>query len=905
MLNPGRDLQHNAIKALEASGIGTWRWDVSTGIFYTDTIAQQLLDLKEASVHYSHIFTPASVEDKLHIDTTFETALISGKLNLKITGIKVQLHIKGGKVKDSSGAEIFYGTVQTSNVEDSGLLGLQKDLQESIEQSPIAIGLYMGRDLVINIANSVLLSFWGKTGAVIGQKLEIAVPELEGQPFLKILDDVFTTGQAYQITDGAADLAVDGVFGTYYFDFTYKPLFDAAGNVYAILNTAINVTEKVLSKRKMQIADQRFRAITEQSPVAIGLLYGKDMLVEIANDRVLEIWGRDKSIIGLPLRKVLPEIEGQGFFELLENVYTTGIPFHGNDILAKLIQNGNLKNVYIDFTYAPLKDEDGNTSGIMILANDVTEKVKTIREIAASEEKFRSLIYSAQTAVAVFNGRNLVADIANDAFLEFIGRNEDQFIGKPLLKAMPELDGQDSIGLMLRVFDEGIKVHHYGRQVNIVRNGELTVNFYNVSYTPLFDATGSVYAVLDIAIDVTETIKAQQAAEQAQASLKSAVELANLATWTLNTDTLELTYSDRMLDWFGLTSSADDVQYVIDCVHIDDRQRIQTSLFYALQPESDGIYDEEYTVVSRITGRERILHAQGRAYFNADGKPYMFNGTAQDITAQKQIQLALENEVKERTYELQRANSELENANTSLVNSNEELAQYAYVASHDLQEPLRKISMFSNLLKDKDVDYRHGGTIDKIIASSQRMSLLIKDLLEFSRLLNPDTRFVTTNLNTIIKAITNDFELLIEEKSADVTVENLPEIDAIPLQMNQLFYNLLGNALKFVPENVKPEIKITCKVLTTSEVEKHISNHNNDEYYQISISDNGIGIDPQYQKQIFEVFKRLHTRTEYSGSGIGLAICRRIAGNHSGAIYAVSEQGRGTTFNIILPKHQR
>jgi PAS domain S-box-containing protein len=437
-----------------------------------------------------------------------------------------------------------------------------------------------------------------------------------------------------------------------------------------------------------------------------------------------------------------------------------------------------------------------------------------------------------------------------------------------------------------------------------VRDGKLTQNYYNVSYTPLYDGEGKIYGVLDIAIDVTETVKAQQAVEQAQASLRSAVALAELATWHLDPVSLELTYSERMLEWFGLSSNKYDVQFVIECLHEKDRERIKTSLFYALQPQSNGIYDEEYTVINRITGRERILHAQGRAYFNADGKPYMFNGTAQDITSQKKIELALQNEVRERTEALQRANNELEDINMRLSNSNEELAQYAYVASHDLQEPLRKISMFSNLLRDKDTANSNTEIIDKIIGSSQRMSLLIKDLLEFSRLLNPDTRFITTDLNVIIQAVINDFELLIEEKSAKIDVSSLPKIDAIPLQMNQLFYNLLGNALKFIPEGTIPQIKVLCHTLSVQDVAAYISNPGTTEYYKISISDNGIGIDKKYQKQIFEVFKRLHTRTEYSGSGIGLAICRRIAGNHNGFIFAESELGKGTTFTVILPKHQ-
>jgi len=171
-------------------------------------------------------------------------------------------------------------------------------------------------------------------------------------------------------------------------------------------------------------------------------------------------------------------------------------------------------------------------------------------------------------------------------------------------------------------------------------------------------------------------------------------------------------------------------------------------------------------------------------------------------------------------------------------------------------------------------------------------------------LLNPDTRFVKTNLNAIVRDVKNDFELLIEEKEAAIIIGELPVIDAVPLQMNQLFYNLIGNALKFIAPGIKPEITVKCTQPERGEVLEHISHPANSAYYKFSVSDNGIGIDEQYQKQIFEVFKRLHARTEYSGSGIGLAICRRIAGNHNGIIYTESEIGKGTTFNILIPETQ-
>ena len=893
-------------KALEASGTGTWCFDVATGKIYADAIAKQLFGITESVTKYTHLFALAHPEDREGVNNAVLTALSFGILDVTYNTSTGRINVKGKKYTDEhTGEESFHGTVRLSVLKIKSLAKTAKNedtLNNIIQQSPIGIGLYVGRELVIGLANEVMLNFWGRDKSVIGQTLEAALPELQGQPFLEILDNVYITGETYQVMEAPAKLAVNGILDVYYFDFTYKPLFDEKGEVYAIMNMAVDVTDRRESKALLQESEARFRTITEQSPMAIGLLKGRDMIVELGNEKIFQVWGKDTSIIGLPLLKALPEIEDQAFINILHNVYDSGLAYKGYDVLAKLVHNGVLTDMYFDFIYTPLKDEEGNTTDILVLANDVTQRIQTIKQIVESEERFKAVIYSAQAAMAVFKGRELVADIANDAFLSFVGRTEKEMIGRPLLESMPEMAGQSSIELMHEVFDKGIKTHHYGRLIHIMKNGVLTPNYYNVSYTPLFDSEGNVYAVLDIAIDVTESIKARQAIEEAEASLRGAIELAELGTWSLDPNTGILNYSERMLEWFGFSGEPEDVKDVYNIIDDKDRERVENSILRALNPESDGLYNEEYTIVNRITKRERILHAQGKAFFDASGKAYMISGTAQDITTQRKLQLALEGEVKARTEALQKANKELEEINHKLVNTNEELEQYAYVASHDLQEPLRKISMFSNLLKERDNDNIHKPTIDKIVRSSERMSMLIKDLLEFSRLLNPDTRFVRTDIQTITGAIITDFELLIEEKQAEIIVGTLPVIDAVSLQMNQLFYNLIGNALKFITPETKPKIVIDCKKISIEEVRLYIPQPVNSQYYCFSVTDNGIGIDEQYQKQIFEVFKRLHSRTEYSGSGIGLAICRRITVNHGGAIYIKSALGKGTTFYIILPE---
>jgi light-regulated signal transduction histidine kinase (bacteriophytochrome) len=273
------------------------------------------------------------------------------------------------------------------------------------------------------------------------------------------------------------------------------------------------------------------------------------------------------------------------------------------------------------------------------------------------------------------------------------------------------------------------------------------------------------------------------------------------------------------------------------------------------------------------------------------------------------LQLSLEQEVELRTEELLSlneelgtANEELNDTNKQLLHSNEELAQYAYVASHDLQEPLRKIRLFSGMLENQEsLPAENRPMVSKIAQSAERMSLLIRDLLDFSRLLKSEAHMKPVDLSAILHNVISDFELTIEEKKASVRIGRLPVIEAVGLQMNQLFYNLLSNALKFVRPDIAPEIVIDAQVMDHEEVGQYISSpllYSN--YYRITFSDNGIGFDPKYAEQIFEVFKRLHGRHAYPGSGIGLALCKRIITNHNGHVYVQSEVNRGTAFHIIM-----
>jgi signal transduction histidine kinase len=251
-----------------------------------------------------------------------------------------------------------------------------------------------------------------------------------------------------------------------------------------------------------------------------------------------------------------------------------------------------------------------------------------------------------------------------------------------------------------------------------------------------------------------------------------------------------------------------------------------------------------------------------------------------------------------------RARAHIEEVEKKVVERTQELQEFAYGVSHDLQEPLRKVTAFGDRLREKcgaqlgedGLDY-----LNRMQGAAKRMSNLINDLLVLSRVTTKAKPSVPVNLNTLVSEVLSDLEVRVEEVKGKVEVDSLPTIDADPTQMRQLFQNLIGNALKFRKKDVAPVIKVQAEPVAMAELvdgddtKKHIQ-------WLIKVQDNGIGFDEKYQERIFEVFQRLHSRSEYEGSGIGLSLCRKIVTRHGGSISAESSPGIGTTFRMTLPE---
>ncbi|QEC44774.1 hybrid sensor histidine kinase/response regulator [Pseudobacter ginsenosidimutans] len=317
---------------------------------------------------------------------------------------------------------------------------------------------------------------------------------------------------------------------------------------------------------------------------------------------------------------------------------------------------------------------------------------------------------------------------------------------------------------------------------------------------------------------------------------------------------------------------------------------------YIQRAVSSGIQSITEIQIRPLKSEEYRVHLFTMTPVKKDDRITKWVGICTDIHEQKMVNQVLEQRVQERTQELMLSNQELEA-------SNHELQQFAYVASHDLKEPLRKIQVFSHLVKQKFLADNPDAInyMDRLINSSDRMIMLITDVLKYSKL-SISADFVPTDINEILLEIIEDSELLIQEKQADIEVDPIPALEVIPAQIRQVFQNIISNALKFSSKTAQPTIRISAEPVKGRDAGSPADPAGN--YCRITVTDNGIGFNEIFADKIFAIFQRLHSREEYEGTGIGLAIVKKIIETHNGIVTAKSEEGKGSSFIVVLPVKQ-
>ncbi|KAB7730249.1 PAS domain S-box protein [Rudanella paleaurantiibacter] len=795
--------------------------------------------------------------------------------------------------------------ITENKLAEQALRASEARLQSLIAAAPVAIGVFRGPDLVVELPNQAFIDIVGKGPDIVGKPLREVMPELvtENQPFLNILEGVRTTGKQFKSYDSLVKIVQNGQLTHNYYNITYTPLFDEAGEVYAILDIAVDVTGQVqiqqeLTQQKAYL--QNALEMAHMGTYRIDLASATGHFSENIRDWMnLETASNPMSLI---YQKIHP-----GDWPRVEQVITDSLRSEADshhDITYRLAEEADQPVRHLR-SIGEVTFVDGVPVTINGIIQDVTPQLQARQAIEQSEQNLRSLVNSAPFPIGVYVGRDMRIQLANQSIIDAWGKGND-VIGKRYADVLPELQGQQIFEQLDQVFTTGISYHAQNSRLVLHNQGTPKVTYYNYNFTPLFDANGQVYGVMSTAADVTDLAVAKQRVEEAEASLRGAIELAELATWNMDVNweagTRHMTYSERLWAWFGFEGNETVHNTGYNPIAPADQERIEQAIARALRPDTGGAIDVEFTVIHYKTGQQRQVRAVGKTYFDKTGRPVRMTGTAQDVTEQRQTQMALEQQVEERTQQLKALIQDLER-------SNQNLQQFAYVASHDLQEPLRKIQSFGDLLQTYHGKALGEGVehLNRMRTAAGRMSILINDLLTYSRISTRQDISGPVSLTEIVKTVLSDLDMVIEETGAEITLDPLPTVLGDRSQLGQLFMNLLSNALKFRQTDVDghflpPRITVTSQVVQTTDLPPGIKPARAaDAYYRVDVSDNGIGFDQKYLDRIFQVFQRLHGKSTFAGTGIGLAICEKVAINHGGAITATSQPGEGATFTLYLP----
>lgn len=636
-------------------------------------------------------------------------------------------------------------------------------------------------------------------------------------------------------------------------------------------------------------------AIMLNNPFGMYIAWG-DEYTQLYNDGYRPILGATKhpQALGISTRETFKEvwhIIGDMFDGVMKG-NAVGFP----DFMLPLERNGYVEECYFDFAYSPIVKNDGKVGGVLVTVIETTDKKKAVEALKVSEERFRAMADNIPNLAWMADANGWIYWY-NKKWYDYTGTTPEQMEGW----GWQSVHNPKELPLVLENWKRSIETEQPFEMIFPLKGGDGIFRFFLTRVLPVRDNKGKIYQWFGSNTDITERIEAANKLKESEQNLRNTIMQAPVAMCIFKGDDFVVDLANTlMIELWGKQPEQVLGKPIFEGLPESKDQGLEVLL--------EGVYKTGKTFSAH--GRPVKLPRNGvvettylnfvyEAYRGESGVITGVIAIAVDVTEQVIANHKIESEVKKRT-------NELAETNHNLQKSNAELAQFAYIASHDLQEPLRKISNFVNLLDNKLTtgDEQSKKYIQKIQVSTERMTTLIRDVLAYSELVKVQENFEKVDLNKVIESILPDFELAIEEKNASILIDSLPIIEAIPLQMSQLFSNLLSNSLKYARSNNKLEIRIATSILNKDE-KSEMSLDPNVAFCKVQFADNGIGFSKEHVNKIFQIFQRLHGKSEYAGTGIGLALCKKIDHNHQGDINAFGSSEKGAIFNVILPLQQQ
>lgn len=637
---------------------------------------------------------------------------------------------------------------------------------------------------------------------------------------------------------------------------------------------------------------QQLIDVLNTSKTATAIYIGEQAYIQFANDAMLKVWGKDRSVVGLLLHQALPELDGQPFGELLAKVWREGIIHEGTSTPADLLVDGKLSTFYFDFEYRPMKNENNEVYCIINSAVDVTERVQNqklideaiknakaleeeqannliltsekfelesqvqliSKEALENAEQFKRLVEQAPFAIAVFDGLDLKVDIVNAEMLAIWGK-EKNVLGMPLAKALPELKGQPFEDIIRNVLITGIPYAAQETRAMVMHNGELKDGYYNFVCKTIKGPRGENKGVLQVVTDVTTQVEARLALQRTQEMMDMAIDASNLGSWLIHPITKKLRYNAALARMYGYDREV-EMTFEDAMGQVSDEFRAPLSQEIEKAINEGGVYDVTFTQRRFNDGEMIWLRSFGKV--NKVKGEALFSGFVMDVTQAKKDE--------------QRKND------------------FIGIVSHELKTPLTSINGYIQLVQrmaKKEGNNAIADITGSAVRQLQRMNEMINGFLDLSRLESGKVVLDKTDfkLDELITEIVNESRMIDSTHVIELNQSCSVNLFADRLKIGSVLSNLLSNAVKYSPH--AKLVKVTCET-----IENHV---------KICVIDEGIGISNEHIEHLFDRYYRVESKSQISGFGIGLYLSSEVINRHSGKIWAESELGKGSTFCFTLP----